>query len=113
MLYYRYSLILILMIICLVCSKWNTITDSFHTYTNPSTKIKVVSFENEPLHTHKRLLENKLTFYNYNYECIGTGLIWEGFGTKINEYKRYIRETTLRDNDILNSFINSLLGLFT
>ena len=99
--YYRYSLILLLIICLVVCSQWNTIIETFHQYDNPSAKIKVVSFENDPLNEHSKLLENKLKHYNYDYECIGTGLIWEGFGTKINEYQTYIRETTLRDTDIL------------
>ena len=66
-----------------------------------SGKVFVLSYENELNNDHKNDLENKLKYYGYDYKFIGKGDEWKGFGTKIQAYQNFIRNTTLSDNDIL------------
>lgn len=66
-----------------------------------SGKVFVLSYENELNNEHKKLLENKLKYYGYDYKFLGQGDEWKGFGTKIKACKNFIRETNLKDNDIL------------
>jgi hypothetical protein len=66
-----------------------------------SNKVFVLSYENEFNNNHKKDLENKLKYYGYDYKFIGEGDEWKGFGTKIQAYQKFIRNTTLSDNDIL------------
>jgi len=66
-----------------------------------SGKVFVLSYENEASNDHKKLLEDKLKYYGYDYKFLGEGDEWKGFGTKIQAYQNFIRETSLKDNDIL------------
>ena len=66
-----------------------------------SGKVFVLSYENELNNDHKKLLEDKLKYYGYDYKFLGEGDEWKGFGTKIKAYQNFIRNTNLKDNDIL------------
>jgi hypothetical protein len=66
-----------------------------------SNKVFVLSYENELNNDHKKNLEDKLKYYGYDYKFLGEGDEWKGFGTKTKACKNFIRETNLKDNDIL------------
>jgi len=66
-----------------------------------SKKVFVLSYENEKNNEHKKDLEDKLKYYGYDYKFLGEGDEWKGFGTKIQAYQNFIRNTSLNDNDIL------------
>jgi hypothetical protein len=66
-----------------------------------SGKVFVLSYENELNNDHKKLLEDKLKYYGYDYKFLGEGDEWKGFGTKTKACKNFIRDTNLKDNDIL------------
>ena len=66
-----------------------------------SEKVFVLSYENELNNDHKKLLEDKLKYHGYDYKFLGEGDEWKGFGTKTKACKNFIRETKLKDNDIL------------
>jgi len=61
----------------------------------------VLSYENEANNDHKRLLEEKLKYYGYDYKFIGEGDEWKGFGTKTQACQNFIKNTSLKDEDIL------------
>ena len=63
-----------------------------------SGKVFVLSYENELNNDHKKLLEDKLKYYGYDYKFLGEGEEWKGFGTKIQAYQNFIRNTTLSNN---------------
>ena len=54
------------------------------------TKVKAISYENQEDNDHKQNLEKMLKHYDYDYEFIGQGESWFGFGNKI---KRYLCES--------------------
>ena len=58
-----------------------------------SSKVFVLSYENERNNEHKRLLEEKLKYYGYDYKFLGEGDEWKGFGTKIQAYQNFIKNT--------------------
>ena len=64
-------------------------------------KVFVLSYENERNNEHKKLLEEKLKYYGYDYKFLGEGDEWKGFGTKIQAYQNFIRNVNLKDDDIL------------
>jgi hypothetical protein len=66
-----------------------------------SSKVFVLSYENEANNEHKKLLEDKLKYYGYDYKFLGEGDEWKGFGTKTKACKNFIKNTDLNDNDIL------------
>lgn len=92
----------LLKIICLVLISVFFLFVKFKINENfESAKVFVLSYENELNNDHKKLLEDKLKYYDYDYKFLGEGDEWKGFGTKIKAYQNFIRNTSLKDNDIL------------
>lgn len=65
------------------------------------TKVRVLSYENNPSNKHKKNLKNKLNDYKYNHVFIGANERWVGFGKKFKACQKYIKNINLHDEDIL------------
>jgi len=65
------------------------------------TKVRVISYENQEDNENKQKLEKILKHYDYDYEFVGQGESWKGFGNKFKKYQEYITNTDLNDEDIL------------
>ena len=65
------------------------------------TKVMVVSYENDDDNDHKILLDGLLKRYEYDHEFVGKGEAWRGFGNKFKMYQNYIKNSNMKDDDIL------------